>query len=266
LNCFDIFSGIGGMSLGMEKAGMKTIAFCEIGKMQQEILKRNWPGIPIFNDIREIKEIDANIISKPDIIAGGDPCPIRSRARSNGASKHPDLSGYFLALVGKLRPKWVVRENVLASDDFHFASALEFLGYRTVIVRTDAATITGQSRQRDFIIGCSEETGPSFQRFIQNFQHGSGTYKTRLDTRPVIPALTTHRTRYDSRDCYIWEEKRGLRILDSEEREAFAGFPKEWLTGLSEAACAKLFGNSIVPKVAYIIGKAIMESESNATN
>ena len=47
----DIFSGIGGFSLGLEKTGMKTIAFCEINSFCQKILKNHWPSVPIFSDI-----------------------------------------------------------------------------------------------------------------------------------------------------------------------------------------------------------------------
>jgi site-specific DNA-cytosine methylase len=154
----------------------------------------------------------------------------------------------------------VVRENVPAPDDADFTTALGLLGYRTAIVRTDAAEITGQSRQRDFIVGCRKEAKSSFERFLQNFQDGPGAYTTKFGTRPVIPALTTHRTRYDSRDCYIWEEGNALRILDGEERTRFAGFPIGWLDGLSEAACARVCGNAIVPQVSFLIGSAIVEA------
>lgn len=48
----DLFSGIGGFSIGLEKAGMQTVAFCEKDKRAWPILQRNWPGVPIFEDIK----------------------------------------------------------------------------------------------------------------------------------------------------------------------------------------------------------------------
>lgn len=249
-----LFAGIGGFDLGLEMAGMKCKWQIEKNNQCQDVLRKHWPDVKLYNDITK-----ENKYAQVELICGGDPCPIRSRARSNGQSRHPDLSGYFLSLVGQLRPRWVVRENVLASDDVDFECALEILGYRTAIIRSDAASITGQSRQRDFVVGCREVTWPCFSEFISNFEDGKGSYKTRLGTREVVPALTTHRTRYDSRDCYIFDG--GLRILDGDERTAFAGFPKNWLDGFTEASIARMTGNAVVPQIVEIIGKVIVKLE-----
>ncbi|MGR3220745.1 MAG: DNA cytosine methyltransferase [Candidatus Anammoxibacter sp.] len=265
MRVLDLFSGIGGFTLGLERAGMQTVAFCEKGRIQRQVLRRHWPEMRIYEDATKTTEI-AEGIGSIDVIAGGDPCPIRSRARSNGASKHPDLSGYYLALVGQLRPRWVVRENVPAPDDKDFTTALEMLGYRTAIVRTDAASVTGQSRQRDFVIGAGKKAWHSFDDVVANFKGGSGGYTTRFGTRQIIPALTTHRMRYDSRDCYIWEGGNRLRILDGEERETFAGFPTGWLAGLSETAYAAVCGNAVVPEVVAMIGRPIMAAEETNNN
>jgi DNA-cytosine methyltransferase len=54
----DLFSGIGGFSLGLERTGgFETVAFCEIEKYPQQVLAKHWPDIPIFNDVRQIHEI-----------------------------------------------------------------------------------------------------------------------------------------------------------------------------------------------------------------
>ena len=50
----DLFSGIGGFSLGLERAGMETVAFCEIDPWCQKILKKNWPDVPIYEDVRRL--------------------------------------------------------------------------------------------------------------------------------------------------------------------------------------------------------------------
>ena len=253
-----LFSGIGGFDLGLEWTGMEIAWQVENDPYCLKVLEKHWPDVPKFGDI---KELDFEKLSPVDIVAGGDPCPSRSRARSNGPSKHPDLSGYFLAVAGRLRPQWVVRENVCAPDDVHFSAGLELLGYRTVIIRAEAASFTGQSRIRDFVIGCNQKK--CFKKFISFFKNGPGTSQKKLDTRQVIACLTTHRTRYDSRDNYIWHaEEQKLRILDSEEREVFAGFPCGWTFGFSETTRARLLGNAVVPQVVYEIGRAIIIAEA----
>jgi DNA (cytosine-5)-methyltransferase 1 len=50
----DLFSGIGGFSLGLERAGMETVAFCEFDKKAQLVLKKHWPDVPIYDDVREL--------------------------------------------------------------------------------------------------------------------------------------------------------------------------------------------------------------------
>lgn len=55
MNVLDLFSGIGGFSLGLERAGMKTIAFCESDKHCQKVLKKHWPNITIFEDVKNIQ-------------------------------------------------------------------------------------------------------------------------------------------------------------------------------------------------------------------
>jgi len=193
-----------------------------------------------------------------DIITGGDPCPIRSKARSIWKTKSPDLSGYFLAVVGRCKPRWVVRENVPASDDVHFSTALEAIGYRTVIVSTNAVNATAQNRERDFIVGCPEKSYKSFIEALPVCENGKRYAETKHQKTPAYPVLTTHPCRWDARDGYIWDGS-GIRVADSEERCRLAGLPMGWLDGLSKTAVAKMTGNAVVPQVAYKIIKAIKD-------
>jgi len=74
LNVLDIFSGIGGFSIGLEAVGMKTVAFCEINPFCRKILTRHWPSVPIFSDITTVHKKDLKTLPRIDIIAGGFPC------------------------------------------------------------------------------------------------------------------------------------------------------------------------------------------------
>ena len=71
MNVLDLFSGIGGFSLGLERAGMKTVAFCEIDKKCQSVLKKHWSDVPIFDDVTNLKGED--IEETVDVICGGFP-------------------------------------------------------------------------------------------------------------------------------------------------------------------------------------------------
>ncbi len=70
LKVLDLFSGIGGFSLGLERTGgFETVAFCEIDPFCQKVLKKHWPEVPIYNDVRTL-DYDGAV----DVITGGYPC------------------------------------------------------------------------------------------------------------------------------------------------------------------------------------------------
>lgn len=256
-----LFAGIGGLELGLEQTGgFKTIWSVEIDDFCNTVRKRHWPDVPQYGDIREFPPAG---LERPDVICGGDPCPAHSRARSNGASKHPDLSGYFLSVVGRLLPQWVVRENVPASTVKWFDAALAALGYGTAIIRVDAVAFTGQSRVRDFIVGRYKTKRVELYRSMRSFvAYGPGPGPSSLGARQVAPALTCHRTRYDSRDCYIYRSGQ-LRILDGDERCRLAGFLDDWASGFSEATQARMFGNAVVPACSRWIGEKILDYDTS---
>ena len=254
-----LFAGIGGFDLGFERAGMACKWQLEIGKQQSSVLSNHFPGVPNYGDVTKFTEYELPTV---DVICGGDPCPRHSRARTTTACSSPDLSGYFLAVVGGLRPRWVVRENVLASTVEHFDVAMAALGYGTIIIRLDSAQATCQSRKRDFIIGCFGVSRAKLGEVFSDAESGAGAYASRFATQQVVACLTTRRQRYDSRDNYVYESA-GFRILGSEERERFGGFPTGWTTGFSETTRAMMMGNAIVPQVAQFIGEHIMEVEES---
>jgi DNA (cytosine-5)-methyltransferase 1 len=112
----DLFSGIGGFSLGLERSGgFKTVAFCEIEPFCRRVLAKHWPGIPCYDDVRTLTSdrLAADGITV-DAICGGFPCQDISCAGS-GAGIDGARSGLwreYSRLIGELRPKFVVVENV----------------------------------------------------------------------------------------------------------------------------------------------------------
>lgn len=262
MNHLDLFSGIGGFSLSGKqvwKEEHNIIAFYEPNKICQSVLKKHWPNVPIRNDVR-----DYDIRDTAEIICGGDPRPIRSKAKSIWRSgKSSDYSGYFLAVVQRSGAEWVLRENVPASDDKDFSAALELLGYRTIIIRTNAYPFTGQNRTRDIIVGCSKKTKADQFRLYFERKSRKRIDKKKYQKADGYPCLTTNACRYDSRDGYIWDGAGRLRTADKDERTKLAGFPVGWLDGLSKTAVARVTGNAIVPQVVVPIMEAIKKIEQS---
>jgi DNA (cytosine-5)-methyltransferase 1 len=114
LNVLDIFSGIGGFSIGLEAVGMQTVAFCEINPFCRKILTRHWPSVPIFSDITTIYKKDLKTFPRIDIIAGGFPCQDISVAGKGGGinAKRSGLWKEFARLINEVRPKYAIIENV----------------------------------------------------------------------------------------------------------------------------------------------------------
>jgi DNA (cytosine-5)-methyltransferase 1 len=108
LRVLDLFSGIGGFSLGLERTGgFETVAFCEIELFPQRILKKHWPEVPCHSDVRTITGVDA------DVITGGFPCQDISTSGS-GDSLDGERSGLWfemLRIIGGVRPRFVIVEN-----------------------------------------------------------------------------------------------------------------------------------------------------------
>jgi DNA (cytosine-5)-methyltransferase 1 len=118
LRVLDLFSGIGGFTLGLERTGgFRTGAFCEIEPYPRKILERHWPDVPIFPDVRALtgELLAANGIAV-DVICGGFPCQDISVA-GNGAGLDGERSGLWseiTRLVGEIRPRILIVENVSA--------------------------------------------------------------------------------------------------------------------------------------------------------
>lgn len=113
MNVLDLFSGIGGFSLGLERAGMRTVAFCEIEPYCRDVLAKHWPGVPCFPDIRQLR---GDWLGRIDVICGGFPCQDISYAGAGAGitGARSGLWGEYARLIGELRPQYVIVENVSA--------------------------------------------------------------------------------------------------------------------------------------------------------
>lgn len=118
MNVLDLFSGIGGFSLGLERAGMQTVAFCEIDPFCRRVLKKHWPGVHVFKDVRKLSKLALmwEGIKDIDVICGGFPCQDISNAglRLGIEGERSGLWKEFARLIGEVRPRFAIVENVAA--------------------------------------------------------------------------------------------------------------------------------------------------------
>ena len=107
LRTLDLFSGVGGMSLAMERAGCKTVQFVEQDEYCREILRRHWPDVAQHDDIKTFQGCEA------DIITAGWPCQPHSVAgRRQGKSDERNLWPETMRVIRAVRPRYFLGENV----------------------------------------------------------------------------------------------------------------------------------------------------------
>ena len=168
LRTLDLFSGIGGFSLGLDSTGyFETVAFCEIEEFPCKVLNKHWPDVPIYNDVRELsyEKLQADgLISRRrgiDVICGGYPCqPFSVAGRQKGEEDPRHLWPEYFRLIKELRPSYVIGENVGGHIRLGLDSVLEDLDSENYTVRcfsVEAASLGApHRRERIFWIAVSD--------------------------------------------------------------------------------------------------------------
>ncbi len=111
MKVLDLFSGIGGFSLGLEWAGMETIAMCEKDKFCRQVLAKHWPDITIHEDIRKLDGREYK--NAVDVVCGGFPCqPFSVAGKQLGKEDDRHLWPEMLRVIKESAPAWVIGENV----------------------------------------------------------------------------------------------------------------------------------------------------------
>jgi DNA (cytosine-5)-methyltransferase 1 len=227
----DLFSGIGGFSLGLERAGMRTAAFCEIDPKARLVLRKHWPDVPIFEDVAALTAAD--MPEKIDVICGGFPCQDISLA-GKGAGLAGERSGLwfqFHRLISEIRPSWVIIENVSALRSRGLdviLGGLAALGYDAEWHCIPAAAVGAPHRRdRVWIIA----------------------YPQRSGFRPEEPRHGTLRRVGGEFQPFPWD-----RGWESALRE-FRGMDDGLSYGVDRVDTLR---NAVVPQIPEIIGQAIM--------
>jgi DNA (cytosine-5)-methyltransferase 1 len=166
LKHLDLFSGIGGFSLGLESAGLvETVAFCDFDKYCQKVLKKNFPSVPVYGDVKELNydKLKADGIDQIDIITGGYPCqPFSVAGRKKGEDDPRHVWPEMFRLIKELRPTWVIGENVGGHIKLGLDTVLENLESEGYSARTFSISATSiganHKRERVWIIANLADT------------------------------------------------------------------------------------------------------------
>ena len=272
----DLFSGIGGFSLGLERAGMRTAAFCEIDPKARLVLRKHWPDVPIFGDVAALTAAD--MPEKIDVICGGFPCQDISLA-GKGAGLAGDRSGLwfqFLRLIQEIRPSWVIIENVSALRSRgleQVLGGLATLGYDAEWHCIPASAV-GAPHQRDRIWIVAYPERQSFGRGrVQRSSKNSQTMGSRASSKsvgtsaPVADPVRArraigipeegHRKEGDTEIAnYIGDRLFGGTGYDNWAVESDVGRVADGVPKRVDRL--RQLGNAVVPQIPELIGRAIM--------
>ena len=169
MRLLDLFSGIGGVSLGLDSTGyFETVAFCEIEAFPCKILNKHWPDVPIYNDIRELSydrfQTDGIVSDgrRIAVICGGYPCqPFSVAGRQGGEHDPRHLWPEYFRLVRELRPHYAIGENVGGHLRLGLDTVLEDLDSENYTVRcfsVEAASL-GAPHRRERIFWIADNMG-----------------------------------------------------------------------------------------------------------
>ena len=259
LRVLDLFSGIGGFSIGLERTGgFETVAFCEIEEFPRRVLRKHWPEVPIYHDVRELTKdvMDRDGIAV-DVITGGFPCQDISHAGNQsgiGAGTRSGLYSEVVRLSCELRPQFILLENVSAL----FSGPSERPGWWLGRILGDLASIgydaewhgiragtvgLPQERDRIWLLAYPDEIGRKAPILEAALPNKAGSFReweqvelcgTRSGNARWLPVARNWR-------------------VDN-------GVPSEL-----DVARTECCGNAVVPQIPEMIGNAILKYHNNLT-
>jgi DNA (cytosine-5)-methyltransferase 1 len=234
-----LFSGIGGFDLGLERAGFRVIWQCECDPFARRVLARHWPGIPCYEDVRQID----GSVRRPDLLCGGFPCQDISNAgkRVGIDGERSGLWAEFARTIHLLRPRFVLVENVaaiLVRGMGRVLGDLATLGYDAEWDWFPAAAFGADHwRDRTFLLA-----------------YPSGTRRERVLRGDAIPCIASP---LPAREAITLGHARHLvqRIEQGLGEPAILGSPDGIPDQLDRL---RVLGAAVVPQIAEWIGRRIL--------
>ena len=247
LKVTSLFSGIGGIDLGLEATGyFKTTLFSEIDPFCQKILKKHWPNVPIIPNVKDIngKEIET------DVLVGGFPCqPFSVAGKRKGKEDERHLWPEMFRIIKEARPSIVIGENVPGIINTQMAlgqcvSDLESEGYKVQPVVLPACSVNAPHRRyRVFIIAMVDTDNLRLEQYNE-------TQKEEQIRWAETPSLSRSENVANPNSCSFtsWESRGADREVSSESERLRGGESqretrKEFGSGSENVANSNSFGH-----------------------
>lgn len=241
LKVLDLFTGLGGFSLGLERAGMETVAFCEYEEHARLILNKHWSDIPIHKDVRNLD--GRQYRGTVDVVCGGFPCQdLSNSGRKEGINgERSGLYAEMLRIISECMPRYAIFENVtglLTGDDGRwfakFLYDLAEIGFDAEWHCISAAHVGAPHRRdRVWIIAY-----PSSER-----QQKQGKLK---------PSISKEKDSYREASRFEYAFRKGSLPYVCGGHDGFSS--------RVDRSAIKRLGNSVVPKICELIGRAIIST------
>jgi DNA (cytosine-5)-methyltransferase 1 len=278
MNVLDLFSGIGGFSLGLHRSGMNTVQFVEKDPYCRQILEKNFPGVPIHDDIRTFK------YDKPvQLICGGFPCqPFSQAGLRRGKDDDRHLWPQMARIIQEVRPRWVIGENVSGIINLELDEVLATLegeNYQCQTLVIPACAVNAPHRRdRVWIVAhtVSNSERPTYRERTfwasdnkqNNWDKIWDDFRNRCETMAHSESIRIQggRPSGEQKPKTYGGEKLSMRGGSRENTDFWAVEPKlgRVANGIPRRVDRlKALGNAVVPQIVEIIGKAVMEIEKN---
>jgi len=243
LKVLDLFSGIGGFSLGLERAGMKTVAFCEIETFPRKVLQKHWPDVPVFEDVRKLHAED---LPKPvDVICGGFPCqPFSVCGKKLGKQDDRYLWPEMLRIISECRPTWVIGENVSGAISIlrEIKDGLATVGFESAIFDIPTSALGfPHHRRRMWIV--AHAYGDRLEELPERCGETESVYN---EASGASTAFRAAQRLHGRGDCNVIRRGDGISRRLVKPR-------------------MKALGNAVCPAIPEIIGRAILAQTSTGT-
>lgn len=245
-----LFAGVGGIDLGLERAGMTCVAQVEIDEFCQRVLKKHWQNVPKYKDVLDVGKHN---LPTAKVICGGFPCQDVSVAgkRAGLEGHRSTLWSEYYRIICEIRPKWVIVENVIgllsANQGGFFTKILREIseaGYDAEWFTIRASDL-GAPHQRERVFIVAYPNGNRLEKNTDNHE---------LCDASIYQGVARRLSKVGGTS--VWDTTRPIGC-----RPMGVG---DGISARLDKFGIKAMGNAVVPQVAQVIGETIMSIENGA--